>query len=137
MNAPVDMQHLLPAWEQFRAAIDISPIRDEGHYARMTKILESLLHEAGADESHPIMGLIDIVADLIDDYEAEVHPLPQTSGVDALKFLMEQHKLKQADLYEIGSQGVVSEILTGKRELNLRQVRALSERFGVSADTFL
>ena len=137
MNAPVDMQHLLPAWEQFRAATDISPIRDEGHYARMTKILECLLDEAGAEESHPVMGLIDIVADLIDDYEAEVHPLPQTSGVDALKFLMEQHKLKQADLYEIGSQGVVSEILTGKRELNLRQVRALSERFGVSADTFL
>jgi antitoxin component HigA of HigAB toxin-antitoxin module len=33
--------------------------------------------------------------------------------------------------------GVVSEILTGKRELNLRQVRALSARFGVSAATFL
>ena len=103
----------------------------------MTKILEGLLDEAGSDESHPIMGLIDIVADLIDDYESEFHPLPQTNGVDALKFLMEQHNLKQADLCEIGSQGVVSEILTGKRELNLRQVRALSERFGVSADTFL
>ena len=137
MNAPVDMQHLLLAWEQFRAATDISPIRDEGHYAKMTKILECLLDEAGADESHPIMGLVDIVADLIDDYESEFQPLPQTNGVDALKFLMEQHKLKQADLCEIGSQGVVSEILTGKRELNLRQVRALSERFGVSADTFL
>ena len=137
MIAPVDMQHLLPAWEQFRAAKDISPIRDEGHYARMTKILESLLDEAGSDETHPIMGLIDIVADLIDDYESQFHPLPQPNGVDALKFLMEQHKLKQADLCEIGSQGVVSEILTGKRELNLRQVRALGERFGVSAATFL
>jgi HTH-type transcriptional regulator/antitoxin HigA len=103
----------------------------------MTKILESLLDEAGADESHPIMGLIDIVADLIDDSESELHPLPPTTGVDALKFLMEQHALKQTDLHEIGSQGVVSEILTGKRELNLRQVRALSERFGVSVATFL
>jgi HTH-type transcriptional regulator/antitoxin HigA len=137
MNAPVDMQHLLPAWEQFRAATDISRIRDEGHYARMTKILECLLDEAGSDESHPIMGLIDIVADLIDDYESELHPLPPTNGVDALKFLMEQHALKQTDLHEIGSQGVVSEILTGKRELNLRQVRALSKRFEVSAATFL
>ena len=137
MNAPVDMQHLLSAWEQFRAATGISPIRDEGHYARMTKILERLLDEAGADESHPIMGLIDIVADLIDDYESELHPLPPANGVDALKFLMEQHDLKQTDLHEIGSQGVVSEILTGKREHNLRQVRALSERFGVSAATFL
>ena len=137
MNEPVNLQHLRQAWEQFRAATDISPIRDEGHYARMTKILECLLDEAGADESHPIMGLVDIVADLIDDYESEFQPLPQTNGVDALKFLMEQHKLKQADLCEIGSQGVVSEIMTGKRELNLRQVRALSERFGVSAATFL
>jgi HTH-type transcriptional regulator/antitoxin HigA len=74
---------------------------------------------------------------LIDDYESELHPLPQTTGVDALKFLMEQHDLKQTDLHEIGSQGVFSEILTGKRELNIRQVRALSERFGVSAATFL
>ena len=44
---------------------------------------------------------------------------------------------QRADLTEIGSQGVVSEILTGKRELNIRQVRALSERFGVSTATFV
>ena len=137
MNEPVDVQQLLSAWEQFREATDIYPIRDEGHYVRMTKILESLLDEVGSDESHPIMDLIDIVGDLIDDYEQQLHPLPQTNGVDALRFLMAQHGLKQTELREIGSQGVVSEILTGKRELNLRQVRALSKRFGVSADTFL
>ncbi len=57
--------------------------------------------------------------------------------MQALKFLMEQHGLKQSDLSEIGSQGVVSEILRGKRELNMRQVRALSERFGVSSATFV
>ena len=137
MNAIIDMQKLLPAWEQFRAATDISPIRDEAHYARMTEMLESLLDEAGGDERHPIMGLVDIVGDLIEDYEAEQYPLPETTGIEALKFLMEQHGLKQGDLEEIGSQGVVSEILTGKRELNVRQVRALSERFGVSTATFL
>jgi HTH-type transcriptional regulator/antitoxin HigA len=137
MNAVIDMQKLLPAWEQFRAATDISPIRDEAHYARMTEMLESLLKEAGGDERHPIMGLVDIVGDLIEDYETEQHSLPETTGIEALKFLMEQHGLKQSDLEEIGSQGVVSEILTGKRELNVRQVRALSERFGVSTATFL
>ena len=137
MSEPVNLQHLRQAWEQFRAVADISPIRDGAHYARMTKILESLLDEVGSDESHPIMGLIDIMGDLVEDYDQKFHPLPQTNGVDVLKFLMEQHDLKQTDLCKIGSQGVVSEILTGKRELNLRQVRALSERFGVSADTFL
>ena len=137
MNAIIDMQKLLPAWDQFRAATDISTIRDEAHYARMTQMLESLLDEAGGDERHPIMGLVDIVGDLIEDYETEQHRLPETNGIDALKFLMEQHGLKQSDLEEIGSQGVVSEILAGKRELNVRQVRALSERFGVSTATFL
>ena len=137
MNAIIDMQKLLPAWEQFRAATDISTIRDEAHYARMTQMLESLLDEAGGDERHPIMGLVDIVGDLIEDYETEQYHLPETNGIDALKFLMEQNGLKQGDLEEIGSQGVVSEILTGKRELNVRQVRALSKRFGVSTATFL
>ncbi len=137
MNAPIDMNYLLPVWEQFRSATDIAPIRDEAHYERMTEMLEALLDETQGDEAHPAMGLVDIVGDLIEDYEEHHHPLPETTGVQALKFLMEQHGLKQSDLTEIGSQGVVSEILTGKRELNIRQVRALSERFGVSAATFV
>ena len=67
----------------------------------------------------------------------ESHPLPASTGVQALKFLMEQHGLKQDDLAEIGSQGVMSGTLAGKRELNIRQVRALGARFGVSAATFV
>ena len=137
MNAAIDIKHLIPVWEQFRQATDIAPIRDEAHYARMTEMLEALLEDAQGNENHPAMGLVDIVGDLIEDYETEHHPLPDASGVQALKFLMEQHGLKQSDLSEIGSQGVVSEILTSKRELNIRQVRALSARFGVSAATFV
>ncbi|MEK7734183.1 MAG: transcriptional regulator, partial [Pseudomonadota bacterium] len=49
-----------------------------------------------------------------------------------LKFLMQQHDLLQTDLPEIGSQGVVSEVLAGKRELNARQIKRLAMRFGVS-----
>jgi len=137
MNAPIQMNHLLPAWDAFRSATDIAPIRDEAHYQHMVAMLEALLDEAAGDESHPAMGLVDIVGDLIEDFEAEHHPLPNVTGVQALKFLMQQHGIKQGDLREIGSQGVVSEILTGKRDLNVRQIRALSERFGVSPATFV
>ena len=135
MNAHIQVKHLLPAWETFRSATDIAPIRDEAHYQRMTAMLEALLDETTGDENHPAMGLVDIVGDLIEDFESEHHPLPDVTGVQALKFLIEQHGIKQCDLHEIGSQGVVSEILSGKRELNIRQVRALSERFGVSPAT--
>ena len=137
MNAHMQVKHLLPAWETFRSATDIAPIRDEAHYHRMTAMLEALLDETTGDENHPAMGLVDIVGDLIEDFESEHHPLPDVTGVQALKFLIEQHGIKQCDLHEIGSQGVVSEILSGKRELNIRQVRALSERFGVSPATFV
>jgi HTH-type transcriptional regulator/antitoxin HigA len=137
MNAHIQVKHLLPAWETFRSATDIAPIRDEAHYQRMTAMLEALLGETTGDENHPAMGLVDIVGDLIEDFESEHHPLPDVTGVQALKFLIEQHGIKQCDLHEIGSQGVVSEILAGKRELNIRQVRALSERFGVSPATFV
>ena len=137
MTAHIQVKHLLPAWETFRSATDIAPIRDEAHYQRMTAMLEALLDETTGDENHPAMGLVDIVGDLIEDFESEHHPLPDVTGVQALKFLMEQHGIKQCDLHEIGSQGVVSEILAGKRELNIRQVRALSERFGVSPATFV
>ncbi|MFM7759404.1 MAG: type II toxin-antitoxin system HigA family antitoxin [Burkholderiaceae bacterium] len=137
MRARVDVKPLLPAWEQFRRATDIAPIRGEHHLHQMSDLLEALLQEAGSDPNHPALELVEIVGDLIQDYEASHPSMPTATGLDALNFLMEQHGLRQADLPEIGSQGVVSEILSGRRELNLRQVRALAERFGVSPATFV
>lgn len=49
---------------------------------------------------------------------------------------MAQHGLGQSDLAEVATQSVISEILSGKRQLNIRHIKALSERFKVSADTF-
>ncbi|WP_293997829.1 helix-turn-helix domain-containing protein [Sphaerotilus sp.] len=61
-----------------------------------------------------------------------MHPWPDTSTpASVLASLMEAHGLRQSDLPEIGSQGVVSEVLAGKRRLNLRQVQALAGRFSV------
>lgn len=43
MNARIQVKLLLPAWEHFRSATDIAPIRDEAHYRRMAAMLEALL----------------------------------------------------------------------------------------------
>jgi len=45
--------------------------------------------------------------------------------------------LRQSDLPEVGSQGVVSEVLAGKRKPNARQVKALAQRFRVAAEVLL
>jgi HTH-type transcriptional regulator/antitoxin HigA len=54
-----------------------------------------------------------------------------------LRYFMEERGLKQSDLLEVGSQGVVSEVLSGKRQLNVRQIRALAKRFHVSPAVFM
>jgi len=63
--------------------------------------------------------------------------MPAISSVQMLRFLMEQHGLKQTDLPEIGAQSVVSEILRGKPTLNVRQIARLAARFHVPADVFM
>ena len=118
----------------------ISPLlslRNEQEYDQAVERLNRLLDEVGTDEQHPLYTLLDTLGTLIHAYEEEHHPIPECSGVDVLRFLMEEHDLAQSDLPEIGSQGVVSEILRGKRELNVRQIRALAMRFHVSPAVFL
>jgi HTH-type transcriptional regulator/antitoxin HigA len=96
-----------------------------------------LLNEIGDNEKHPLYGLLDTLGTLIEIYEEEHYPIPDATGAEALRFLMEEHGLTQSDLPEVGSQGVVSEILNGKRELNIRQVRFLAKKFKVSSAVFL
>jgi len=74
---------------------------------------------------------------LIENYESQQLPELTSDSVGVLNYLMNEHGLKQGDLSEIGSQGVVSEILKGKRELNVRQIKSLSRRFNVSPAVFL
>lgn len=108
----------------------------EEDFSTLVEALDALLDLVGDDESHPLMGLVHQLGDLVSAYENEHLPIPQGDGRTALAFLMEQHQLGQSDLPEVATQSVISEILNGKRQLNIRHIKALSERFNVSADTF-
>lgn len=132
MSVALDV--LLPHWTMIEPILSI---RSESDYERATEELDQLLDEIGDDEQHPLYNLLDTLGALIYSYEEENMTIPEGSGVDALRYLMEEHSLTQADLPEIGSQGVVSEILSGKRELNVRQIRGLAQRFGISPAVFL
>lgn len=95
-----------------------------------------VLDAGGADESYSLTSLADVIGGLLQAYEERHHEIPAT-GIGALKYLMEAHGLSQKALPEIGSQGVVSEILSGKRMLNLRQIKALAARFQVAEQVFI
>jgi HTH-type transcriptional regulator/antitoxin HigA len=112
-------------------------IRNEREYNAAVKRLNGLLDEIGDNEKHPLYGLLDTLGALIHVYEEEHYPIPDVTGAEALRFLMDEHGLPQSDLPEVDLQGVVSEILNGKRELNVRQARLLAERFKVSSVVFI
>ena len=125
---------LQQCWTQVSALLKI---QDEQDYDLARARLNSLIDEVGTDERHPLYSLLDTLGAVVHAWEEQHYPMPELGGVDALRFLMEEHVLTQADLPEVGSQGVVSEILGGKRTLNVRQIRALSKRFGVSPAVFV
>ena len=110
---------------------------NEAEYDRLVELLDELIDIVRDDEEHPLAKMMDVIGVLIEDYEDEHIPEPEGDPISVLRYFMEENELKQADLSELGSQGVVSEILNGKRDLNLRQVRALSERFKVPVSVFI
>ena len=116
---------------------DLFKIRNEQEYDRAVERLNALLDEVGTDERHPLYSLLDTLGTVLHAWEEQHQVMSECGGADVLRFFMEEHNLSQSDLPEVGSQGVVSEILSGKRDLNVRQIRALSKRFGVSSSVFV
>jgi HTH-type transcriptional regulator/antitoxin HigA len=125
------------AYRQLRRFIPLGVLRSEKDYRKAVAILDDILDEIGQDEAHPMADLAEALALFIHAYEEAHANIPEPSGPEVLKSLMETHGVTQSDLPEIGSQGVVSEILSGERELNIRQIRRLAKRFGVSPAVFI
>ena len=134
MNARLDAA--LAHWSY--VAPLLTPATNEAEYRALVDALDAILDAGGAVERHALSGLAAIVGDLVATYEAAQHSMPPdaTTPATRLAFLMEQHGLRQTDLPEIGTQSVVSEILAGKRAINLRQAKALAVRFGMPMETF-
>jgi HTH-type transcriptional regulator/antitoxin HigA len=115
----------------------LSKPTNQDDYDALVEALDELLGLVGDDEDHPLAGLASLVGDMIEAYDELHWPLPEIGGAEVLRYLMIEHGLRQEDLPEVATQSVISEVLAGKRQLNVRHVRALSDRFGVPVDAFL
>lgn len=131
---------LTPVWRELetRTPVKLRVIENEKHYRSMVDFMNELVDEVGDRKTHPLMGLLDVVTSFVHDYEEHNVEIPDAEPSGVLRFLMQQHELRQADLAGIfGSQSNVSEVLSGKREINARQARLLAKRFGVSPAVFI
>jgi HTH-type transcriptional regulator/antitoxin HigA len=123
--------------EYAKLLVDVLPhvIQTEQENERYTAILERLLakRSRSAEESR----LVELLTLLIEDFEEKNYALPEAAPRDIVRHLMESNGLRQVDLVEVfGSESIVSEVLSGKRDLAKSHIEKLSLRFHVSPDVF-
>jgi HTH-type transcriptional regulator/antitoxin HigA len=129
------LKEIAKVWPNIQSVFSVP--HNENDYNNLVNLLDSLIDEVGNDESHLLSPLMETIGSLIEAYESQNYLDIEGDPINVLKALMEEHGLKQSDLPEIGSQGVVSEIISGKRQLNVRQLKLLSQRFKVSPIVFV
>jgi len=114
---------------------DLKPIRTEADYEAALVEVERLW---GAKSGTPDGDRLDILATLIDVYEAAQYPMDPPDPVEAIKFRMEQQGLSRKDLEPlIGTRTRVAEVLNRKRGLSIAMIRRLHEGLGISAEILI
>jgi len=118
------------------AAVIPKVIENDREFDRMAEELERLTFKRNATTEETV--LAKLIERLIQDYDDKHHPLPAVPPNEAVRILMEQRGLRQADLVEaIGSRAQVSDLLSGRRGVSKAQAKRLAEFFRVPADLFI
>ncbi len=115
--------------------VRLKPIRSERDYDRALAQVERLW---GAKRGTADGDTLDVLATLIDAYEAEHDPIDPPDPIEAIKFRMEQQGLSRKDLEPLlGTRTRVAEVLNRKRGLSIGMIRRLHAHLGISADVLI
>ncbi|MBF0864353.1 helix-turn-helix domain-containing protein [Gluconobacter sp. R71646] len=114
---------------------DLKPIRNEADY---DAALEEVGRLWGARSGTPDGDKLDVLATLIDAYEAKHHPIDPPDPVEAIRFRMEQQGLTRKDLEPmIGPRNRVADVMNRKRGLSIDMIRQLHDGLGISAEVLI
>ncbi len=136
-KAVPEPQAILRAWIPFKELVGVTSVRTEDDYEQARATIDVLVEEVGDNEDHPLADVLDYLADQVKAYEGEHFPIPDAEPREVLRFLMEQHGLKQEDLAACAPQGRISDILNGRPDISKDIAKKLARRFNVHADLFL
>jgi HTH-type transcriptional regulator/antitoxin HigA len=113
-------------------------IKTEEENERALAIVESLMTKGEGNLTPEEDALLELLTDLIQEFEEQAYPIPKSDPHKMIAFLLEQRGLATKDLWPvIGSKSRVSEILAGKRSATKEQAKRLAEFFHVGVDLFI
>lgn len=110
-------------------------LKSRADHAAALRIVETLMvAQPGSPEGQQL----DLWVTLVDQYEREHDLIDAPDPIEAIRFRMEQQGLEDRDLVPlIGSRSKVSEVLSRKRPLSLRMIRAIHESLGIPAELLI
>jgi HTH-type transcriptional regulator/antitoxin HigA len=132
-----DIKALQKTWQAFDRVAHLRPIRNDAEYDRTVALMNHLLDIVGDDEDHALSGLLDLVGELVADYDVEHFAIEASEPREVLRYLIETRGLKQGDLAELVPQGNLSAILAGKRKISATLAGKLAKFFNISAAVFV
>jgi HTH-type transcriptional regulator / antitoxin HigA len=117
------------------ATMNLKPIRSEVDHRAALAEIEALW---GAPSGTPEGDRLDVLATLIESYEAQHHPIDPPDPIEAIQFRMEQQGLTRKDLEEIiGTRTRIAEVLSRKRGLSIGMIRRLHDKLGIPAEILI
>lgn len=136
-TATIDIEILQKTWAAFDRVAHLRPARTEEEYDRMVALMNYLLDVVGDREDHALSGLLDLVSELVEDYDAGHYAIEAAEPREVLRYLIETRGLKQGDLAEIIPQSNLSAILAGKRKISATLAGKLAKFFNISPAVFV
>ncbi len=136
-NDKIDIRALQQTWAAFDRLAHLRPIRSEEEYGRTVALMNYLLDVVGDKENHALAGLLDLVGELVEDYESNHFAIEPSEPKEVLRYLIEIRGLKQGDLAEVVPQSNLSAILAGKRKISASLAGKLAKFFNVSPAIFV
>ena len=136
-TATLDIKALQKTWAAFDRVAHLRPIRTEEEYDRTVSLMNYLLDIVGDRENHPLSGLLDLVSELVAEYDTSHYAIEASEPNEVLRYLIELRGLKQGDLAEIVPQSNLSAILAGKRKISANLAGRLGKFFNISPAVFV
>ena len=115
--------------------MEIKPIRTKEDHKRAVKEIERLW---GSPQGSKDGDKLEVLVTLVSAYDDEHYPIDPPDPVDAIRFRMEQMRLKRSDLEPLlGSRARVAEILNRRRRLSITMIRRLHQNLGIPAEVLI
>lgn len=132
-----DIERITKRYRALCELVPLKPITGKPGYEAAVGHLNRLLDAGGANQQHGLAGLVEALGEMIHAYEKRQAPLQDAEPREVLRYLIDAHGLRQSDLSDIATQGTISDILSGRRDISRALAKKLATRFKISAAVFL